>query len=249
MSYQEDLYILEHIFQLSTYAVIRMINKLFETEYETDEQLWVEKTEMTINVTVASMNRYEFQVFHFEDAIQIRAEDRGCYFYHKNTAVDMVMQIKEPRVIYFGENTKEETKLTLEFPNRERVHFPIHTITITDYSPESLEQIGLILFLPFLLYSFLRKIKEQKNQKEALKFFLIRDIVGTLNYSFQKRDLKVFDVQKLKQLCKRVAWKLFAHEGWMQDIEMQSLFIEILDTDFNLLERMHCIELQHREMK
>lgn len=249
MSYKEDVYILEHIFQLSTYAVIRMVNRLFGTEYASDEQLWVEKSGMTILLTIAATNRYEFQVFRSDDAIQIQAEDRGCSFYHRNMAIDMVMQIKEPRIIYFGENTREETNLILEFPSKEKVHLPIHTITITDYSPESLEKTGLILFLPFLVYGFLRKKKEQENKKEALKYFLIRDIVGTLNHSFQKGDLKVFDVQKLKQLCKRVAWKLLAHEGWMKDLEMQSLFVEILDTDFDLLERMYCIELQNQEMK
>jgi len=78
---------------------------------------------------------------------------------------------------------------------------------------------------------------------------MIHDIVGTLNLSLRKGDLTVFDVQRLKQFCRQMVWRMFARESWMQDLELQELILEIFETDLDLLERVQRLELQRIQNK
>jgi len=244
MSCREDIWMLKMIFQLSDHALIHMVNHLFQTEYESREDVSRKYDDLNICLTIGCANRYEFQIRHFDGCLQICAEDRGCIFYESGLAINSVVQVREPRIIYFGKNTREESCTILEFPGNERIILPILTITLEDYSAQKLQEAGLIIFLPFLCYQFLEKKKTKKERQESLKYFMIRDIVETLNLSFQRGDLTIFDVEKLKQLCKQMAWRLFAHEDWMNNFEMQDLFVERLDADIALLERIYQMEIQ-----
>ena len=85
--------------------------------------------------------------------------------------------------------------------------------------------------------------------RETLKSFVIRDIVGTLNLSMQRGNLGIYDVQRLKQLCRRMIWRLLPEKPWMQELEMQELILNALDTDLDLLERTHSLELQRLRNK
>ena len=59
--------------------------------------------------------------------------------------------------------------------------------------------------------------------------------------------MTVYDVQKLKQACRRMAWCLLATEGWMKSLEMQNLVMETLDTDLDLLEQAYQTALHMQE--
>lgn len=238
---------MKKIFQLSDRAVIRMVNRLFQTEYTDKETVlkeWTDQEPISVWLTVGCANRYVFQLRRLEGCLQIYAEDRGCMFQYGSPALNTVVQIREPQMIYFGRNKKEAYCTTLEFPGHEIVTLPIHMITLEDCSARELEASGLILFLPFLFYCFAEKPLEMESRQESLKYFMIHDIVGTLNLSLKKGDLTVYDVQKLKQLCRQMAWKLLAREPWMQNLELQELILETFETDLDLLER-----IQHQEFQ
>lgn len=243
---REDAWALKAVFELSDRALIRMVNRLFQTEYEDTEYVrkeWNEQEIIRVCLTIGCANRYEFQIRRLHGCLQIYAEDRGCAFYYADAAEHSVVQIREPQMIYFGENTKEEFFTTLEFPGHERIILPIHMITLVDCSAKRLEETGLILFLPFLFYCFIEKMEKMKEKRESLKKFVICDIVGTLHSSMKKGDLTVYDAQKMKQCCRRMLWKLLSREKWMQDLELQELMLEVLEPDLELLERMHRMEL------
>lgn len=247
MYFRQDMWMLKKIFQLSDRALIHMVNHLFQTEYKDEEIVckeWNEQKPVGVWIMIGCANRYVFQIRHLEGCLRICAEDRGCIFQYGSTALNSVVQIREPQMIYFGKNKKEEYRTTLEFPGHERITLPIHMITLEDCSAKELEAGGLILFLPFLFYCFAEKLEKTEKKKESLKCFLIHDIVGALNLSLQKGDLTVFDVQRLKRLCRQMVWKLLAREPWMQDLELQELILEIFEADLDLLERVQRLEIQ-----
>ena len=76
-------------------------------------------------------------------------------------------------------------------------------------------------------------------RQESWKYFLIHDIVGALHVSMKKGDLTVFDVQRLKQCCRHMIFRLLSGEGWMQDLELQEVILDALETDIELLEHMY----------
>ena len=89
---------------------------------------------MSVCLKVGGMNRYEFSLRRLDGCLQICAENRGNIFVYEKMAVGDVMQIREPQILYFGKNHREEYSRTLEFPGKERVELPIRVITLEDCS-------------------------------------------------------------------------------------------------------------------
>lgn len=245
MYLREDAWMMKAIFRLSDRALIRMVNRLFQTEYEDEECVrkeWNEHEVISVWLIVGCANRYEFQIRRFDGCLQIYAEDRGCAFHYADALEHTVVQIREPHMIYFGKNSREEFCTTLEFPSHERIILPIHTITLADSSTQKLEEAGLILFLPFLFYCFAEESENLEKKQEFLEQFVLHDIPDTLYKSMKKGDLTVFDAQKLKQFCRRIMWRLLSHKNWMQNLELQELMMDALDADMELVERVQRME-------
>ena len=146
MIQKEDRWIMEEIFRLSDQALVRMINGLFGTEYQDEEKIWKEwrdQEALSVCLKVGGMNRYEFSLRRLDGCLQICAENRGNIFVYEKMAVGDVMQIREPQILYFGKNHREEYSRTLEFPGKERVELPIRVITLEDCSARKLEENGI----------------------------------------------------------------------------------------------------------
>lgn len=244
---QDDVWMMKKIFCLSDHALIRMVNRLFQTEYEVGESIqkeWREQESIGVILTVGCANRYEFRMRRLEGCIQIMVEDRGCLFYYEDATDRSEVRLQEPPLNYFGHNTKEKFCRILEFSGHEQIILSIYAITVCDQSAWKLEEAGLIVFLPFLFYCFGERKESGRQRRESLKIFVIRDIVGALYASRDRGDLTAFDVEKLKQCCRGMLWKLLAGEGWMQNLELQELMLRALEPDIGYLEHMHRKELK-----
>lgn len=244
---QDDAWMMRKIFCLSDHALIRMVNRLFQTEYEVGESIqkeWREQESVGVLLTVGCANRYEFRLRRLEGCLQILMEDKGCLFYYEDAVDRSGVRLQEPCMNYFGHNTKEKFCRILEFAGHEQIILSIYAINVCDQSAWKLEEAGLILFLPFLFYCFGAKAEPYRQRQESLKDFVIRDIVGALYASRHRGDLTAFDAEKLKQCCRGMLWKLLAGEGWMQNLELQELMLYALDADIEYLEHMHQKELK-----
>ena len=141
MYIEENGWMLELIFDLSSQALIQMINQLFHTAYSDEEKIWKEwQRANSIGLKVGETNRYEFQVRRLDGCTQIYAEDRGSVFAWGRSVRRSVVHIREPQIIYFGKNHQEEYSTTLEFPDKARVTLPTRIITMENYSPLRLEE-------------------------------------------------------------------------------------------------------------
>ena len=249
MIQRDDQWIMEEIFRLSDQALIRMINGLFGTEYQDGEKIWKEWRDyeaMSICLKVGGISRYEFTLRRLDGCLQICAENRGNIFLYEKMAVGEVMQIREPQILYFGKNHQEEYSRTLEFPGKERVELPIRIITLEDYSAKKLEENGMILFLPFLFYCISELEESDQRKEEIWKEFICYDIASALESSFYKGNLTAFDVQRMKQLCRHMAWKMLSKEPWMQKLENQEQMLESLEADVKFLERVYRREINKK---
>lgn len=250
MIQKEDRWIMEEIFRLSDQALVRMINGLFGTEYQDEEKIWKEwrdQEALSVCLKVGGMNRYEFSLRRLDGCLQICAENRGNIFVYEKMAVGDVMQIREPQILYFGKNHREEYSRTLEFPGKERVELPIRVITLEDCSARKLEENGMILFLPFLFHCICELEVSDRKKERIWKEFICHDIVEALDRSFKKGSLTAFDVQRMKQLCRHMAWKMLVREKWMQELENQEEMLSSLEADVKFLERVHEMEMNKKE--
>ena len=235
MYIEENGWMLELIFDLSSQALIQMINQLFHTAYSDEEKIWKEwQRANSIGLKVGETNRYEFQVRRLDGCTQIYAEDRGSVFAWGRSVRRSVVHIREPQIIYFGKNHQEEYSTTLEFPDKARVTLPTRIITMENYSPLRLEECGLILFLPFLLEGYIENMKE--DNWDGLRYFLMDEMREALRRAYGKGSLTAVDMQKLKQICRKKVWKSYGNKKWMQDLGMQTFMLDALDTDFSLIE-------------
>lgn len=237
-----DTWMMKQVFHLSDRAMIRMVNRLFGTEYEDGEYVrkeWREAENVRICLLIGCANRYEFQMRRIGNCLQICAADRGCLFHYEDAAKHSMLQLGEPGMVSFGENTKEKYCTVLEFLGNERIVLSVYDITVSDRSAWKLEETGLIPFLPFLSYCFAAETESPEERQEALKSFVIRDIVGALHVSMKKGDLTVFDVQRLKRCCRFMIFRILSGEWWMQDLELQELILNTLDADIDLLEHLY----------
>lgn len=243
----DDAQMMRKIFESSDLALIRMVNHLFQTEYEDGEYVrkeWHGSEVICVCITIGCANRYEFQIRRLGRCLQISAEDKGCQFYFEDAAEHSAVQIQDPQMTCFGKNRKEAYCTTLEFIGHEQVILSAYEITVNDHSAWTLEESGLILFLPFLFYCFAAEAEFMEERRERLKAFVLRDIVGALYMSMRKGDLTVFDVQRLKQCCRSMLWRTQSREQSMQDLEFQVLLLEVLEADISYLERYHRQEME-----
>lgn len=241
MKEKEDEWILQEIFRLSNHAVSRLLNRLFDTDYTEKDEIWRDWTAqegLRVGLKVRGMNRYEFHLRQLDGCLQLCAEDKGYAFHYEHMGAQSVVQIKEPQILYFGKNQQERYSTTLEFPGHERVILPYRVITLADYSAQELEEQGLILFLPFLFYCFKNKKQTEREKEEGWKLFIGREITGALNRSFQRGTLTAYDVERMKQLCRHMAWQVLCKEPWMQELDSQKMVLDCLEADLGFLKRM-----------
>ena len=247
MYVSSDAWMMRRIFGLSDHALIRMVNHLFQTEYDDGEYVrkeWRESETVSVSVMVGCANRYRFAMRRLGGCLQIHAEDLGCRLQLEDAVEHSAMQIREPQMSLFGKNKKETYCTTLEFTGYGQIILLIHEIMLGDHSAWKLEENGLIPFLPFLICCFETDAESVEERHETLKSFVIRDIVGALHTSMQKGDLTVFDVQKLKQCCRYMLWRVLHGERSMQNLEFQELILGALDVDIERLERYHLAEIE-----
>lgn len=239
-----DTNVLNKIFCLSDRALLRMVNHLFQTEYADDECIWKEWTEPgegSVSLLIGGTRRYGFRIRYLDGCVRLMAEDQGFGYCRPGRTEP---QVREPGSICFGENVQEKYTVIRESSGGESVRLLTRNITFSDRSAEKLEERGLIIFLPFLIHLFCSQEECEEERRETLKYFMIHDIVGTLYMSMRRGNLNVYDVQKLKQLCRQMMWSLLPGEPWMQEPGFQKLVLDALETDLELVEKLHRLELQ-----
>ena len=250
MYYREDAEIMERIFGLSDRAVIGVINHMFQKRYQEGEGIieeWGRRERLCVRLTVGGTDMYEYRLLHGQDCVQVQAAECGSRYLAGDRPLRSMDTIRDPGMVYAGENRQEQGTVVREYHSGERIRLTVQTVTLTGCSAAGLREMGMILFLPYLFYGFLRKEWEKKSKQQALRYLLIYEIPETLNGCLGQGEMTVYDVQKLKQACRRMAWCLLATEGWMKSLEMQNLVMETLDTDLDLLEQAYQTALHTQE--
>lgn len=240
MYLKEDAGMMERIFCLSDFALTRMINRMFGKEYKPETEVvrdWDSEEPLCVRLTVGCADRYEYRLIHEYGCFQVRASEQAGRHYEAEIPVYSTDRVKDPGFSYCGKNIEERETEIREYSGKECVRLSVRTITLAGCSAEKLREMGLVLFLPFLFYEFLKKWWGKKEKQDALKYLMIYDVPEALRTGIAEMELTMYDAQKLKQLCRKMAWHLLVLEDWVDSLEMQNLIMESLDTDLEILEQ------------
>ena len=219
----------KRIITLSSPAVIRMINSLFDCNHPLDSTVsynWTEfiKDDMkgmladTI-ITINESDRYHIEVQMTNDkTIIFRMLDYGFQnakrvWEHLSNAdySNVILDFPKQLIIYLYHESPipDELSVTIRFENNNEISYRIKTVDFLNESIEDINNKGMILLIPFALLK-LRKAFEKARTREnidALKTLFWDDIIGSINKNLQLGNITDVDAHILIGICV----KLFDH--------------------------------------
>ena len=216
---------------LSSKAVIRMINSMFEKNYPTDSIVTYNWTELVKDdlrkiladtiITINEEDRYHFEAQMADDkSIIFRMMDYGFMnarqMWERNQNMEsdysnVKLSFPKQRIIYlYHENPiPEEMKVSIEFEDQGEFVYRIKTVDFLNESIEEINNKNMIILIPFALLKLRKAFYEVRSEENiaALKTLFWDDIMGSIDRNKELENITEIDASMLKGLC----IKLFQH--------------------------------------
>ncbi len=240
------------VLTLSSKAVIRFVNGLFETDYPLDSTItynWTEFEDKELKriladtiITINSQYSYHIEAQVTEDnAIVFRMFDYGYAHASRTRIVEkdrMVLQFPEPKIIYlYSEGVvPEEYTLELNFGTQGTFEYHVSILQLMQMSTEELNQKGMVILIPFELLK-LRKLLKKSRSKEnivALKELLRDDIIGSINSNYEMGNISYSDAASLRAFTK-IMYNQIYYNQYEELEEMDAMTDESYMTDIDLI--------------
>lgn len=216
---------------LSSKAVLRMINSMFEKDYPMDSDVTYNWTDLIKDdlrriladtiITVNGTDRYHFEAQMSDDkSIVFRMMDYGFMnakqvwernLYSENNYSNVRLSFPKQRVIYlYHENPiPDELTISIEFEDQGEFLYRIKTVDFLNESIEDINNKNMIILIPFALLKLRKTFYEVRSQEniDALKSLFWDDIIGSIDRNKELGNITDIDASMLKGLC----FKLFQH--------------------------------------
>lgn len=210
--------IFKHILLSSAKAVILLINGLYKTNYPLDSTITynltehlndqLEKTLSDGVLTVNGIHGHHMEAQAYDDnTIAFRVFDYGYNHAVSHRGNFPTLNFPKPCIIYLGNNKKmpDIRTITVNFGDRISVPFHITVFNVLDHTIDELDQMNLVLLIPFLLLKFRNKIAKSKGYglENELQTFILHDIIKTIKKNADAGILTELDSIRLWEItCK-----------------------------------------------
>ena len=240
------------VLTLSSKAVIRFVNGLFETNYPLDSTItynWTEFEDKELKriladtiITINHQYSYHIEAQVTEDnEIVFRMFDYG-YAHASRTRIvkndRMILPFPEPKIIYlYSENSvPEEFTLELDFGTQGTFDYRVGTLQFMQMSTEELNQNGMVILIPFLLLKLRKLLKESRSKENiaALKELLCNDIIGSIQNNYEMGNISYSDATSLISFTK-VMYNQIYYNQYEELEEMDAMTDESYMTDIDLI--------------
>lgn len=206
----------------SAKAVIFLINGLYKTNYPLDSTITynltehlndqLEKTLSDGVLTVNGIHGHHMEAQAYDDnTIAFRVFDYGYNHAVSHRGNFPTLNFPKPCIIYLGNNKKmpDMQTITVNFGDRIIVPFDITVFKVLDYTIEELDQMNLVLLIPFLLLKFRKKIAKSKGYgfENKLQTFILHDILKTIKKNVDAGILTELDSIRLWE----ITYKLYEY--------------------------------------
>jgi hypothetical protein len=240
------------ILTLSSKAVIRFVNGLFDTDYPLDSTItynWTEFEDRELRriladtiLTINNQNSYHIEAQMTEDdTIIFRMFDYG-YAHANRTRITeenrMVLPFPEPKIIYLYSETAvpEEYILELDFGKQGTFEYHVSTMEFMRMSVEELNQKGMVILIPFELLKLRQLLKKSRSRENivALKELLRNDIIGSINRNYDMGNISYSDAASLRKFTE-ILYNQIYYNQYEELEEMDAMTDESYMTDIDLI--------------
>jgi hypothetical protein len=187
--------ILKRVLQLSSGAVIMLVNELFGKNFPRAGKITYNMTEntddklgRTLSDTILTIHAGgDLHRFHIEAEINTRDTNAGTMIirmfeygyrdalrHREKSGAGYVLNFPKPIIILLehNSNSPDSVTMTLNFEGQGTFDFTVPTIKLLDYTVDDLNRQKMVLLLPFYLLKLRRQIenaKKRENSTEAVK--------------------------------------------------------------------------------
>ncbi|MDD3278530.1 MAG: hypothetical protein PHG16_06560 [Lachnospiraceae bacterium] len=206
--------VFKRIFNLSSTAIINLINGLFEMNYPLDSSIFFSNKEFVgrkLNrrfadvIVVINGDAYHLEAQMCEDsAIVLRVFEYGFLHAMENRGDEEDLVFPEPVVIYL-DTEKEIPKtspLLLRFGNQGTFEFTIRNLVYQDEDLVELNRRKMVVLIPFQLIKLKKLVKKgiTKETLKALQNLVEGDILGSIKANLQVGNITKDDAEQLMEL-------------------------------------------------
>lgn len=215
-----DIYdrIFKRIFNMSTLAIINLVNALFGTHHSTDSEVIYLNKEFipkTLDKRLADVFLQINEItYHLEaqmtkdSNIVLRVFEYGFYYAMENWEDHNILHFPEPIIIYLDSesNIPEYSVMTLDFGVQGLFEYRVNNFVYQEHELRELNQKKMIILIPFQLLK-LRKIIEKSPTQEnfdLLQNLILSDIIGSIKANLNVGNITETDAEELKELTLRL---------------------------------------------
>jgi hypothetical protein len=240
------------ILTLSSKAVIRFVNGLFDTDYPLDSTItynWTEFEDRELRriladtiLTINNQNSYHIEAQMTEDdTIIFRMFDYGYAHANRTRIAEenrMILPFPEPKIIYlYSEKAvPEEYILELDFGKQGTFDYHVSTMEFMRMSVEELNQKGMVILIPFELLKLRQLLKKSRSRENivALKELLRNDIIGSINRNYDMGNISYSDAASLRKFTE-ILYNQIYYNQYEELEEMDAMTDESYMTDIDLI--------------
>ena len=239
---------IKKILTLSPGAVIHLINGLFHTEYPPDSSItynWTEHHDddlkRTLADTILTINEehsYHIEAQMYEDEeIEFRVFDYGYKHALTSRGNSDILHFPEPQIIflYNAENLPDEKIITLDFGSQGTFDYHSPVFKLIEHSPQELNQMQLIILIPFTILRLRREIEKNHSIKSmnALKSLIFDVILELIKENQVAGKITAADSRRLKNMIQKLYQHLYANYKEFEDGGLNAMMEDglVLETD------------------
>lgn len=252
------------IFNLSSVAVIDLINGLYHCDYETDSKISIYRTDntdvnMDRNTDIFCVQLQEYDMYYF----QTKLLDNGdivllsfSFLGDKAMETPMLEQVDyfmpEIRIwaVYHREDITDSGKIYIHAGDDRKEGIPVSIVDVADLSLEDYKTQNILIFMPFILFGQCCHMSEGglREHMIILKNMVFNDIIPSMQDSYESGDITGEDLAHLKELLYSTYDRLYVYfcesedykqlEQKMSDTQMKLTKIKsnLLQTEQDLFE-------------
>ena len=218
--------IFKRIFNLSSLAIINLVNALFHTNHSHDSKITYLNKEFVSKKLSKRFADIFLQIneitYHLEAQmtknknIVLRVFEYGFYHAMENQENSSdVLKFPEPIVIYLDEekNIPKNSTLTIDFGQQGIFEYKVENFVYQEHELRELNQKKMIILIPFQLLKLRKIIRENPTQKnfKALQELVLNDIIGSIKANIAVGNITEEDADELKELTLKLYQNIYQY--------------------------------------
>ncbi|MDD3279905.1 MAG: hypothetical protein PHG16_13725, partial [Lachnospiraceae bacterium] len=223
----------KRIFNLSSTAIINLINGLFDTNYPLDSNIFFSNKEFVgrnLNrrfadvIVVINGDAYHLEAQMSKDsAIVVRVFEYGFLHAMENRGDEEDLVFPEPVVIYLDteKDIPKTSSLLLRFGNQGTFEFTVRNLVYQEEDLVELNRRKMVVLIPFQVIK-MKKLVEKGITKETLKALqnlVGDDILGSIKANFQVGNITKDDAEQLIELTNLLYQHICGHYKELKEAE------------------------------